>query len=74
MVVVVGGGGCCGQRPGQVSFISLIVRGSMKLKLELANKLTGSTTGWVILVIKMSMSSINASEFAKESKSDIIIY
>ena len=28
---------CIGQRPGQVSFISLTVRGSMKLKLELAN-------------------------------------
>ena len=37
--MVVGGGGwwCIGQRPGQVSFISLTVRGSMKLKLELAN-------------------------------------
>ena len=38
VVVVVGGGGwwwwwCIGQRPGQVSFISLRVRGSLKLEL-----------------------------------------
>ena len=33
MVVGGGGGWCIGQRPGQVSFISLTVRGSMKLEL-----------------------------------------